>query len=528
MTEEIPLDGPSDFEDILTEPEAVAATVEEEPLQKANPIAYAKRVFSLFGWRFMAFLCVSQFLLKGIVRILVGFTLLPIFKGVLSLDATTLQLYTLLIVSPWAVKPLFGLLADLVRCGGYHKRGWLLQSLVIGCVGGGLSLLAFTQKSALGLSLCLAAVQLQVAMYDLMSEAHYSAVVRDNPKSGSDIVTASQGLQMAGAVVAMTFAGLFADHGWFVPLLLINTSLLFIPIWPTLAGWLPEQRHVGCRPELVGRAQLYRDRWMIVVIALTGLAAPITSLLATWGQTPLLALALALVFTGAALTGAWITFPRMVARVATFRVISTLAQPSLGAAMDYFYVADPECLPGGPHFSYAYYVTAAGIIGSVTALGGVFIYQAWLSGMKFRAVVMLTSLLRSLIGASDLILVLRVNVMLGIPDWGAYLVGEAIMEPLIDILDYIPDSALLSKVVPVGMEGSAYAFMAGLSNFASMISELSGALIFDMAGIRTTAPCDFSSLWWLVLVCHVGLPALGALPAAWFLIPNVGQREELN
>lgn len=546
MTESIELDAVSDFEDILGPLDGPAAedaptTIPSDPLpiepttaesqRCSHPLDYGRRVTYLFGWRFVAFLAVSQFVLKGMARVVSGSILLPVYKGVLGVDAATLQFYGMLIMTPWAVKPLLGLLADLVRCGGYHKRWWLVQSLVCGCVGAGLALLAFTRQSALGLALCFSAVQLEVAMYDLMAEAHYSAITRDNPKSGPDVVTAAQGLQMAGAVVAMSFVGVLSDHQLFVPLLILVFALLMVPVVPTLLGWLPEQRQGTrrCGPELVGREQIRRDRWMIAIVALTGLAAPATSALATLvpdGQGPLLALALALVLTAISLAGAWWAFPPMLARVATFRVLATLARPSIGAAMDYFYVADADCLPGGPHFSYAYYVTVAGIIGSVTALAGVFIYQQWMSGLRFRAVVMLTSLLRSAIGASDLILVLRVNVALGIPDAWAYLVGEAIMEPLIGMLDYIPDSALLSKVVPLGMEGSAYAFMAGLSNFAAMISELSGALIFDMAGVRTVAPCDFGPLWWLVLLCHVALPAL-ALPVAWFLIPNVGQREEL-
>jgi hypothetical protein len=543
----VELDPLSDFESLLEDDKVGELTKGppapvSEPLRQEsspsegggwNPLVYGRRVTQLFGWRFVAFLAVSQFVLKGMTRVVGGSILLPVYKNVFGLDAATLQFYTMLIMTPWALKPLLGLLSDLVRCGGYHKRWWLIQSLVLGCVGAGLSLLAFTQRAPLGLALCFAAVSLQVSMYDLMSEAHYSAVTRDNPKSGADIVTAAQGLQMAGALAAMSFVGILSDHEAFVPLLVVMFGLLLVPVVPTLLGWLPEERAAAgrCLPELVGREQLRRDRWMILVVALTGLAAPATSALANLGPSggagPIWALALSLVFTALSLTGAWLAFPPMLARVATFRVLSTLARPSIGAAMDYFYVAGPECLPGGPHFSYVYYVTIAGIIGSFTALLGVLVYQQWLSGFRFRAVVMLTSLLRSLIGASDLILVLRLNVALGIPDSWAYLVGEAIMEPLISMLDYIPDSALLSKVVPVGMEGSAYAFMAGLSNFAWMISELSGALIFDMAGVRTVVPCDFAALPWLVLACHVAIPAVVALPAAWFLIPNVGQREEL-
>jgi hypothetical protein len=88
--------------------------------------------------------------------------------------------------------------------------------------------------------------------------------------------------------------------------------------------------------------------------------------------------------------------------------------------------------------------------------------------------------------------------------------------------------ALLSKVVPRGFESSCFAFLAGISNYASMISELSGGLIFEAAGIRTLSPtCNFDNLWWLILLCHASLPIVIGLPAA-LLIPNVLQTEELK
>jgi hypothetical protein len=82
------------------------------------------------------------------------------------------------------------------------------------------------------------------------------------------------------------------------------------------------------------------------------------------------------------------------------------------------------------------------------------------------------------------------------------------------------------------MESSCFAFLAGINNFASMISELSGGLIFEAAGIKTTlspasGACNFDALWWLIILCHVSLPIAIGVPAAW-LIPNVLQTESLQ
>ena len=261
-------------------------------------------------------------------------------------------------------------------------------------------------------------------------------------------------------------------------------------------------------------------------IAGTGISAPITALEANAAD-PAIALAVAILLTVASLMGAYMVFPRMVFNIALYQVLTTLSRPALGSAMDYFYTGDAVCVPGGPQFSMAFYLSTAGLIGTVMTFLGVWIYQALLSGMKFRTVLVLTTILSGAIGASDLFIVTRANVKLGLSDKASFLVGESVAEPVLGMLNYIPAMALLSKVVPKGMESSCFAFLAGTSNFASMISELSGGLVFEAAGIKTLVPCNFENLWWLILVCHVGLPILGGIPAAW-LIPNVKQTEELS
>lgn len=78
------------------------------------------------------------------------------------------------------------------------------------------------------------------------------------------------------------------------------------------------------------------------------------------------------------------------------------------------------------------------------------------------------------------------------------------------------------------MESSQYAFLAGLSNFSRGVAQISGAVIFDLAGVTTEGGnCDFSALWWLVLCFHILLPLFVGVGAA-YLIPNAKQTDEMN
>jgi len=77
------------------------------------------------------------------------------------------------------------------------------------------------------------------------------------------------------------------------------------------------------------------------------------------------------------------------------------------------------------------------------------------------------------------------------------------------------------------MEASLFAFLAGMSNFSSGVAQITGAIIFDWAGVETEAgKCDFAPLWWLILCFHILLPLFVSVGAA-YLIPNAKQTDEL-
>jgi hypothetical protein len=265
----------------------------------------------------------------------------------------------------------------------------------------------------------------------------------------------------------------------------------------------------------------------VVLIVGVAVSAPVTGALAQLGLRSA-SLGLAVLFVSVATWATFYAFPtsnRMIGRIALFQAITYLSRPSLGSAMDYFYTADAACLPNGPHFSMSYYIFITGVISTVAGILAIVIYQRTLNNVKFRSVLIITSIIQGLAGLSDLILVWRLNVRMGIPDKWAYVIGEAIFEPVIAQLNYIPVTTLLSKVCIPGLESSIYALLAGLSNFCGGISELSGAFIYTWAGVNT-ATCDFTALGWLILGCHVLSPMIIGT-AASILIPNVGQDESL-
>lgn len=486
---------------------------------------YSKRMIHIFTLKFILFLGTTQFLLKGIVYTMSNVVMLPLFKhkGVNALD---LQIYTALATAPWTIKPLFGILSDLVTIKGYHKRFWLLQSYLWGILGS-ISLLFISDASILVLSFL--AINYQLAISDLLSEGKYAELMRDNPRSGSDMVTLVSGFQMFGSIIAMSVVGPLSDLKSFFPLFIIMIALSLSPIIPTLLGWLPEKKSNDKLCFInVDRDRFRREKKLYLVVFFVGITGPILAFVSVYLSTTigLLLSGLFLIFFSLA---SFAVFPTLIAKVTLYQILSRISRPSISSALDYFYTADAICLPNGPHFSFKYYITFTGILGAVFSFLTVFLYQAWLKHWKFRNVLIFTTILIAFAGIFDIIIVKRLNLVLGISDKTFYILGEAIVESVVNMLYWIPSSAIISKACKVGLESTTYSYIAGLNNFALLASSLLGAVIFNAAGIKTTGGenCNFDALWWLILLFHIILPVLIGIPAAW-LIPNLSQHEDLT
>ncbi len=492
---------------------------------KDEVIGFKDRLLEVLGWRFILFLVSSQLIGKGLLSAVVESIMLPLFKNVAKVDAATLQVYIMVVMIPWSVKPLVGLCSDTILIKGYNKRGWLVFGSLIGIIASSLLFLAY--GNAIFMVLCFTGINFEISLYDLLSEGKYSEIRKANPIVGTDISILVQAMQSTGAIVAVLFVGTLSDHGLYVVLFGIAAVLCATPIVPTLLGWMPEVQYVNAKfVQFIKTDVIRREMIPICVVAFCGVSGVITSVVTTVAS-PIAGLVTSVVLLFLCLTGCWYAFPPAITSVACYQVIINLSQPVMGTALDYFYTAGPDCVTNGPNFSFVYFVTITKTIGTVLGLFGVAFYKAALSRLRYRSVLVITTIFGSLAGLSDLFIVTRTNIALGISDKHAYLFGEAILEPFLGMLNWIPINSLIAISVKDGMEASSFAFIAGLSNFARMVSELNGSIVFSSSGINTIpGQCDFSALPWLVLLCHIIMPLTIGICAS-FLVPNIKQNENL-
>lgn len=427
--------------------------------------------------------------------------------------------------TPWAMKAAIGLLSDTIPFFGYHKRSYIFLVSVIGTVA--FAVLGFVQFSTVTASVAaflLLLGNLQMAAVDLLCEGKYAEMMVAKPESGSDLVSYVWGLYMVGKFFGSLVAGPMADH--FNPryIFIICLPLAAQVIFPAAAGWLPEERlppderHIR-RDKISAHPNLVK---LNLTMTVSAVAVGLSALVGSGDMQTVTSTITAVIL--CVLGFRWL--PKMLRRANLYMFLSSMLYVSLPGALDYWFTGGPECVPGGPNFSYTYYATYASLVGSIAGAAGVAMFQRFLSRGNFRTAFWTTCLIKLAASFMDIAIVKRYNLRVGIPDTLAFMLGDAVVFEVAYTLDFMPAVVLTSKVCPKGMEASVYALLASYQNLGVNMSRALGVALIDTLGIKTTSPCNFTNLPWAIFIAHVLLPLL-VFPLVFFLIPDANMTDDL-
>jgi len=201
---------------------------------------------------------------------------------------------------------------------------------------------------------------------------------------------------------------------------------------------------------------------------------------------------------------------------------------SISGATFYFFTDDETQYPAGPHFSKFFFTTVLGVIGSVVSMIGIWSYQAYLKDWTYTRLLILTNVIVSCLSLLDLVLFLRWNLKIGIPDH-AFVIGSQASQALVMQWMWMPGVIILSQLCPAGMEATMYALLAGCHNLGNAISANCGAYLLHLLDVNPQGNLDethtFDKLWVATLIAIV-LPFLTIFTIPW-LIPNAKQTDTL-
>jgi len=136
-----------------------------------------------------------------------------------------------------------------------------------------------------------------------------------------------------------------------------------------------------------------------------------------------------------------------------------------------------------------------GVAGIISAI----IFNLLLYGFPFKRMYLIFGLASPILGLLSLFIICRVNTSLGISD-KAFLISAQLIQSLFDNILRLLILVFAARVCPKNIEGTLFATIMGIWNFAYLISNYLGALLLHSMGITDTS---FQNLWLAILISKI-------------------------
>jgi len=480
-----------------------------------------------FGYKLLSLLFVVQHLMRGFVD---NFTLQaqPYIYRSYHIPAPQMQIYQGITQLPWALKPVIGLMSDVVPIGGYNKGPYMLIASVLGA-------LAFTAVGAyaghgltvgmlvIGLFLC----SLQISLCDILTEAKYSEKIRASPSHGPSILTYVWFGMQVGGLIGILASGVVISQGEPRFAYLISALPALAVAAPVLLGYIEEEKQTA-QESSAKRAMFYeqKEACFLCLLILAGII--LLSATAMISGDPVVNAIMAILVGLVMLMFFTIMLSPVIARANCFGILQSALAWSTGGAGFYFFTDTPEQYPEGPHFSEFFYTSVVGTVGALLSLVGIATYKRYLSTWKYRRIFILTNLISALFSLLDLLIYTRWNLKIGIPDH-AFMLSSTVMTNVISQWMWMPQVVMLAYLCPKGMEATMYALLAGCHNLGNTIGSSCGALMLHLLGCQPSGAkgesAQFEHLWIAALVATV-LPTITTMVTV-NLLPDARQNEKI-
>eukprot|EP00929_Paragymnodinium_shiwhaense_P012810 TRINITY_DN120703_c0_g1_i1.p1 TRINITY_DN120703_c0_g1~~TRINITY_DN120703_c0_g1_i1.p1 ORF type:complete len:585 (+),score=47.20 TRINITY_DN120703_c0_g1_i1:140-1894(+) len=524
-----------------------------------------------YGDNFLLMICSVYGGLKGILMKIAMAGQLPYYKsrGVSSIEY---QLMRTVARTPWSLKGLFGTMSDSWPIGGYHKRYWMALSGIWGLLGVvmlscsefwidtgavpeggnntsalesndtllpsmivsadstmvlGSASFAFLPEISIPLAaLCFTGAMSFIAMCDLLMEGKYAEIMTQQGGSRGIVAFVWYAVKV-GAFPMALIIGPLSDKTNAQTVLLLGIPFALQALVPIFLGWLPEERAPSCLPDC-GKMREHGAVFGLASFQSFSALALAAILLGTNGteyQKPIQFTYCSLVSV-IIIAYAYSVLPRVIANCNLYIFLTQLLYLGMDA-LDFWYTAPENCVPGGPDFDMSYYLTIVGTIEGIVSIVAVYCFDRFVSKWPVRQMFWITTVVKVLASAIDFIIVKRWNLVVGIPDVFAYILGNATILEFVDMLDFMPAMLLISRLCPKNIEATIFAILAAFMNFGGNLSNVLGALLFDFLGIKlhqrvgemADVPCNDEQLATAVLFGHILLPLL-TIPLTFVLLPS--------
>lgn len=457
-----------------------------------------------FGGGYVCVVVAFFALVKGFSGGMVRGLALPYFQDELNADLSEYHaVYTFVLIMPWCLKPLFGVVSDLFPLCGYRKRYYVGGACFV--MSGACAVLA---KADLGLHDAMFAVATAttgVVFADLLMEASYSEMLREKENvSGNSIVLFAWGVCIAGFAASAVAAGFLADAGNAVEG--FGVAAVCPALFVLVVGHLPE------RQSCLATAKMSRySGYAAVAVLMSVSALACASTMVTQPAAAVAALTVGLcclVFYASRAV-----LPDTMFKCNLFMFFADAMHVNFVGATDYFYTS--ECA-GAPNFDYRFYTTYSMLLASLFAFGGIVAF-AYLQHLSIKTLFSGLTLLRVVAASAEVAQAARLNESAGIDDHTFYLLGEAVVQPVVSMMFAVPMIVLTARLVTPGSEAMCYALLAGTQNLGLLAGSVAGQVVTEAYNLDG---CNFRGLPGALVLGHMAMPLL-CVPLAHLMLPNL-------
>ncbi|KAK2980611.1 hypothetical protein RJ640_011419 [Escallonia rubra] len=399
----------------------------------------------------------------GLARLAVSFYL----KDDLHLDPAETAVISGFSALPWLIKPLYGFISDSFPLFGYRRRSYLVLSGLLGALSW--TLMASLVDGKYGAAFCILAGSLSVAFSDVVVDSMVVERARGESQSMSgSLQSLCWGSSAFGGIVSSYFSGSLVD-AYGVRFVFGVTALL--PLLTSAVAVLVKEQPVfgGGGQNLLLGSPSFLDSTRQNIIQL-------------WNA---------------------IKHPNIF--LPTLFIFLWQATPHSESAMFYF---TTNKLGFTPEF-----LGRVKLVTSVASLLGVGIYNGFLKDVPLRKIFLVTTIIGTALGMTQVFLVTGLNRQFGISDeWFA--IGDSLIITVLGQASFMPVLVLAARLCPEGMEATLFATLMSVSNGGSVIGGLIGAGLTQLFGVTKDR---FDNLAFLIILCNLSsllpLPLLGLLPS---------------
>ncbi|XP_020096119.1 folate-biopterin transporter 1, chloroplastic [Ananas comosus] len=398
----------------------------------------------------------------GLARLAVSFYL----KDDLHLDPAETAVISGVSSLPWLVKPLYGFISDSIPLYGYRRRSYLILSGLLGALSW--SLMAAFVDSKYDAAFCIFLGSLSVAFSDVVVDSMVVERARGESQSTSgSLQSLCWGSSAFGGIVSAYFSGSLVDtYG----VRFVFGVTAFLPLMTSAVAVLVNEQPVpssGYTPLISGSGFIESSKQHI--------------------------------------TQLWAAVRQRDIFLPTLFMFLWQATPQSDSAMFFF---TTNKLGFTPEF-----LGRVKLVTSVASLLGVGLYNSFLKAVPLRKIFLLTTIIGSTLGMTQVFLVTGLNRQFGISDeW--FSIGDSLIITVLSQASFMPVLVLAARLCPSGMEATLFATLMSISNAGSVTGGLIGAGLTQLLGVTKDS---FGNLALLIVICNLSsllpLPLLGLLPA---------------